>query len=315
MTVSLITLSDLELLQLSGPDSERLLQGQVTCDMQKLSTTQALPGAYCTVKGRVITDFLALQHDHNILLRTPPGLAGSLQQTLGKYAVFFDTSLEQVSDQWQCHGLLGEQANLALEAFSPDAAPASPWQCWQQTGCLVVRLPGPVLRYEIISQPSHPLLEAISGHCQPGTLEQWQLADMQSGLYPLEFAETGQFTPQVLNHDLLGLVDFRKGCYTGQEIIARMHYRGKAKRRLFTLHSEQPVNTKLQGLESLYVSSAAGAANGKATVNRLLADSDGILWLQTVLDVAAVEAARSGDQPLQLFSDERSVATLRVETP
>jgi len=310
MTVTMIPLSDLDLLQFTGPDSLRLLQGQLTCNMQGLCSTQALPGAYCTVKGRIVADFIALLHDDDILLRCQTGMAEILQQALSKYAVFFDTSMNVVTHQWQRTGLLGAQAAAVLEQAGVQSIPAGDWQCVQGDGYMIVRMPGPELRFELLTTTDHPLLLSLTDTCESGKLRDWQLADIQSGLFPISRADSEQFTPQVLNHDLLGFVDFRKGCYTGQEIIARMHYRGKAKRRLHTLRSRQPLVVTMPPTETLYVSTTAIASVASMQVLRVMRDAEGIIWLQAVLDSSVADRSAEAEGGLILSAADETIAEL-----
>src|SRR5690606_31052541 len=111
-----------------------------------------------------------------------------------------------------------------------------------------------------------PILEELRNRALPAAAEHWQLADIQAGAIHITPALQEQHTPQVLNYDLHGLVDFRKGCYTGQEIVARMHYRGTAKRRLQRLEMPASLLGQLTqtGGPALELVAAASTADGQA---------------------------------------------------
>ena len=155
-------------IKLSGPDSRKFLQGQVTCDMDSLSPTNSIEGAHCTPKGRMVFLFTAhCDADGGIILEVHPSIIDSALASLKKYGVFFKTEITDISDSY-----LNNQTNLSdLERLRAGKA-------------------------EVVAE----------------TLE--------------------MFIPQMLNLDALGYISFKKGCYTGQEIIARAHYRGAVKRRM-----------------------------------------------------------------------------------
>jgi folate-binding protein YgfZ len=158
-------------IKLSGPDSGKFLQGQVSCDMNSLSPSNSIDGAHCTPKGRMVFLFTAHgNEDGSIVLEAHPSIIETAIASLKKYAVFFKTEITDVSDSYS-----NSQAELSdLERL--------------RTG-----------RAEVVAE----------------TIE--------------------MFIPQMLNLDALGYINFKKGCYTGQEIIARAHYRGAVKRRMHHL--------------------------------------------------------------------------------
>ncbi len=237
MTSKLITLESFDLLHVSGPDTDRFLQGQLTCNMTRLTTDHALPGAYCNLKGRVIADFLAIRHGTDVLLFTQSGMAALLKQALEKYAVFFKVSMSIVTQDWQVVALTSPNAGDSPAWAVGDA----PYHCQVLDNGLAVRLPGPWLR-TVVMWPANAPCPIDCPDLDVGTQNDWALACIEAGMIQLTPEQSGLYTPQLLNHDINGTVDFRKGCYTGQEVVARMHYRGTAKKRLYlaTAHPETP---------------------------------------------------------------------------
>jgi tRNA-modifying protein YgfZ len=211
-------ISPFALLQIAGADSERLLQGQLTCDVSKLNDQHWTLGACCTAKGRMVANFVIARRGNEFLLRLPTEQAAALQAHLGKYAVFYKVNL-QISD-WQLSGAWPETAGAAWSAN------------WQEDG---VQLCWPDGRTE------------IWGRALPAgiTLDnpRWQLADIEMGLVWVREATREHWIPQHVHWDILGGVNFRKGCYTGQEVVARVQYLGKSKRQLALVHCETPPDT------------------------------------------------------------------------
>ncbi len=236
MTMELTIPGDFSLLSVRGADARRFLQGQLSCDMNELSTQHSLPGAYCNLKGRVIADFVVCDSGEQLLLRCAPGMAARLSEALSRYAVFFKVDLQDTRSTWRRYGMIGE---AALQNFSENfqsPAPEQPWETVSTGGLMAIRLPGSTPRLEILS----PFDNKLPPHEIVNQATAWHLEDIRAGIVHVGEARSEQYTPQVLNYDLNGTINFRKGCYTGQEIVARMHYRGKARRRLYHLVANAP---------------------------------------------------------------------------
>lgn len=223
----------------SGHDSARFLQGQLSCNVDKLTPTQSLRGTLCNLKGRVITNLQLLADPDGIVMLTQHGMREKMLATLNKYRVFFKAEFSPCDARLTAIGLGGSKVQALAEALSI-VLPAQADQCHTQPGLRVVRLPQSGLnahpRFLLVaeSDTAAALLEQLqqTGATQlPPAL--WRLADIRGGLVNLRPAQSEQYTPQLLNYDINGAVDFKKGCYTGQEIVARMHYRAEAKRRLY----------------------------------------------------------------------------------
>lgn len=247
MTSNTTALSHLGLLAISGADAAKFLQGQVTCDVREVSETQSRLGAICNPKGRVLATFRLFQYQTIYYLQMPRELIAQTLQTLQKYAVFFKTQLEDVSAQWQQFGLSSETIDVPLKNVD---------EVIPQDDSVIVHIPGLPPRYLLLTLESNPLSPAlqdlISKHHTSS--EAWQLLDITAGIPSIYLATSGEYTPQQINYPLINGVSFTKGCYTGQEIVARMHYLGKAKQQMyrvqFTNKSMPNLNTKLFAVDS-----------------------------------------------------------------
>lgn len=221
---SIIDLSHLGFLSISGIDSQKFLQGQFTCDLSEISATQTCLGAHCNPQGRIISLFRLFWYQEQYFLQMPLDLIPLALNALKKYGVFFKTVLTNASDSLKSLGYVGNELNTIIPQLPLNADEAVSFK-----NLLIIKLPGLTTRYEIIGSP-----EDIKQIQAPtAALEAWKSIDLQSCI-PTIYAETSEkFLPHDINLPRLKAVSFKKGCYTGQEIIARMEYRAKLKNHLY----------------------------------------------------------------------------------
>jgi tRNA-modifying protein YgfZ len=240
------------ILHISGPDSLKFLQGQTTCDTDQINEQQALNGAYCNPQGRVVCDFLLLQlgEDHYGLRMRRKIMANS-KAVFGKYIIFSKAELDDSREHWQTLACWGEDAAPALAALFPKI-PTQHLETVQGDGYTLVQLDQAGTRFEcqIDSGRQPELAKTISNTLQKGDEQSWQALDINSGIARIEPETIEEFIPQMVNYDITAHVNFTKGCYTGQEVVARMHYRGKPKRRMY-LATLAPGSNPVAG-EALY---------------------------------------------------------------
>lgn len=226
-----------DLLLVSGKDRQRFLQGQLSCDLNRLSDKIRLRGALCNLKGRVISDVQLWQHDDSIIMQCPQGMADKIRGSLAKYQVFFKTDIEPVNTRFRCIG---------VSLYDDQRCDLTQLQNWPGGIDQVLIAPGMKVtrinvgtskpaRYEMLLESDHAnamqLMDALSNSMQAGQTSDWRLQDIQDGIAHIHPGQEEIFTPQLLGYDLNGTIDFKKGCYTGQEVVARMYYRAEAKRR------------------------------------------------------------------------------------
>ncbi len=217
MTVEGTTLlPDFSLLSVTGADAATFLQGQVTCDVVNLPPRQAGLGAFCSPKGRVISTFIIWRRMEDFVLLVPADLAMPLLERLSRYVLRAKVELSVLTDQYAVGIIVSAQSDL------PENYPAKPWAASEETLCLPA-----------IDGVRRWLTIRCEGAVEPTVLAGWQSQDICLGWPWLTLATSEHYIPQSLNLDKLGAVSFNKGCYTGQEIVARTHYLGKAKRSLF----------------------------------------------------------------------------------
>lgn len=227
-----VNLQSAAVVLIRGQDALKFLQGQVTCDVRELANGNSRLGAQCSPKGRVILSFRAFQLDQETLaLRIPSSMTENARQSFGKYIVFSKAKLE-TEPGLVVFGLYGEKASaLAGQLFSQ--LPSENETFTEAAGNYLVRLEND--RYECwVSEANRDAYaQQLTQLAREGDENDWNLMDIRAGLASV-YPETRElFTPQELNYQLVNAINFRKGCYTGQEIIARLHYRGKLKRHMY----------------------------------------------------------------------------------
>ncbi len=225
-------LSHLGILRFSGPDALKFLQGQISNDTNRLADGSSLFAAYSSPQGRVLALIYLLPHSSGIAGIVPRELLASTLERLKKFVLRAKVKIEDAGDDWVVAGCNSEAALRNLGLPIPDA----PGRYVEHNGIGVAAV-GTEHRYWVIGPASAAALAAPTpGSPAAAQVERdWRLADIHAGL-PQVYSSTSEiFVAQMLNLDLLDGISFTKGCYTGQEIIARTQHLGRIKRRLFRL--------------------------------------------------------------------------------
>ncbi|PHN18900.1 folate-binding protein YgfZ [Pseudomonas sp. ICMP 460] len=219
-------------LAVRGADAAKFLQGQLTCNLNYLSDTQASLGARCTQKGRMQSSFRILLQGDGVLLAMATELLEPQLADLKKYAVFSKSRLTDESAAWVRFGL--SQADHALASLGLDL-PAETDSVVRTETFIALRVsPGRAELWVPIEQ-AEAVRNSLATQLQHADLNDWLLGQIRAGIGQVMPQTRELFIPQMLNLQAVGGVSFKKGCYTGQEIVARMQYLGKLKRRLYRL--------------------------------------------------------------------------------
>ena len=219
------------LIRAEGADADSFLQGQLSNDLRKLVPSQAQLSSYNSPKGRMLAVLTLSRDDAGISLELPRSLAEPILKRLRMFVLRAKLSL-QLSDD-SLLGLRGPAAEACLQAAGL-AIPAGTLGCTQQQDIRVIRRHGDSPRFSL-QGPREKLLSLLKSWSTIDALQSgdWALDDLRAGL-PLVLPETqDHFVAQMANMDWLDGIAFDKGCYTGQEIVARLHYLGQLKRRMF----------------------------------------------------------------------------------
>jgi hypothetical protein len=216
-----------------GDDAAGFLQGQTTGDMQALRIGETGCGAFCTPKGRVIANFRVVRVNEGFHLLLAADLVEAVRQRLQIFVLRSRVTLEPLGHHWQLLGILGtglpHDEPAPKTAMATDHSPGWP----EAAGYSLMKLHDGTPRQVLVIDAWRPdLLASLSRQAQPLHPDAWRLQDILAGFPLVKAATREEFLPQMLNLDLLGGISFKKGCYTGQEIVTRTHYLGKLKRRM-----------------------------------------------------------------------------------
>lgn len=239
-TEVLADLSHLSLIAVSGVDAASFLQGQLTNDIRQVDGGHSQLSAYCNPQGRMLAVLRVFLRDDAFLLQLPASLRDGIMARLRMYVLRAKVKLASADDEWQRIGLAGPRAPELLREQLGEAPPREIDQCARQGELQIVRLPGAQPRYLIVGPVAglRALWQSIAAAARPVGAPCWAWLDILAGVPTVYPQTSGAFVPQMANLDLLHGVSFDKGCYAGQEIVARLHYRGKLKQRMVRLHLE-----------------------------------------------------------------------------
>jgi len=296
-----ISLAEYGAIALQGEEQSKYLQGQVTCDVNTLEDNNLLLGAHCDAKGKVFSVFRLINRQQTHLLLQPTASISQSLAELKKFGVFAKVAIEQTTDL-AFYAVAGKNATTILHQQFVEL-PNSLTPVLQVGSTTIVYLAGKLKRYLIIDEAK--TVERIISDFSLATYSQalWSLIEINEG-FPLLSPETvSSYVPQMLNLQAIHGISFTKGCYLGQETVARMQYLGKNKRALFSLKSSDANNDSITLQAGDIIEQQLGENWRKAgDVLASYISDDGIYYLQAVLasDIDSTTNLRikSHEQPL-----------------
>jgi hypothetical protein len=295
-------LTDLGLLAVAGDEGPKFLHGQLTNDVEHLAPGVAQWYGYCTAKGRLLSTSLGWRETDAVLLTVARPQAEGLRKRLSMFVL---RAKAKVADRSDATVLLGIGGAAAAAALAAAGLPAPlPMATASADRAVVVGLP-PVRVGEtdcprwLLAVPDErlqALWSGLAGSLAPAASQVWRWTEVLAGIPRIAAGASEQFVPQMVNFEVVGGVSFRKGCYPGQEVVARSQYLGKLKRRMFAAH--------LDGAEPAPGSDVVPAAGGQPSGQVVLAapNPGGGVDLLFESQIAAVEAGplTAGGAALQL---------------
>jgi folate-binding protein YgfZ len=222
------------IIQITGDEKFNYLQGQITADINSLKDNNILLACHCNFKGKIWSVFYALVWQESILLMTHNSVIEQSLNELNKYGVFAKVEINNQSDNWQIIGGSGDVFESAIKQLF-DELPIGDGTVISNASGLVISIEQPQQRY-LVLQPNEADERLTFDSLKDS--EQWEIADIKSGLGDIKASTTDEYVPQMLNLQALNAIDFEKGCYMGQEVIARTKYLGRNKRAGFILKTE-----------------------------------------------------------------------------
>ena len=282
----LVDLSHNAILAVTGDDATAFLHGQLTNDLQSLPEGAAQWSGWCSAKGRLLATFLLLRRADGYLLMLPAEIAGAVAKRLGMFVLRSKVKIADASDSLVRLAFAGKTAAVIVArelGFTPD-----PMRSVEKNGATCIALDAE--RFVILApmEKAPALWEKLAENAAPAGPDAWAWSLVRAGIPVVTAATQEAFVPQMANFDLVGGLSFRKGCYPGQEIVARTQYRGILKRRMAIAHLSGDLRPAAG--ESLY-----GAAFGEQAAGTILNVAPAPGGGYDVLVVAQLESLAEGD--------------------
>ena len=226
-------LSHLGVIAVQGDDAASFLQGQLTQDFALLGQAEARLAAFCSAKGRMLASFVGFRRGPSeILLVVSRDILAPTLKRLSMFVLRAKAKLRDATAEFDLYGLAGDAAS------GTGQLPQAPWSKTDQGNASIVRL------YPADGQ-ARSLWLAPAGEAAPAgpalELDDWLWSEVRSGIATITAPIAEAFVPQMLNYESVGGVNFKKGCYPGQEVVARSQFRGTLKRRAYLAHSDAPM--------------------------------------------------------------------------
>lgn len=231
----LAPLSRFSLIRAAGDDAATFLHNLLSNDIQHLARNRAVRCGFCSPKGRLLADFLIWREDHDYLLQLSADIQPSLLRKLGMYVLRSKVKLTDAGDDIVLLGLAGESTVAALKAASLEI-PCAPMDVTHSTAGSVIRLDERRCQLALRPDAAAGIWSQLATQATPVGIAAWRWLEIAAGIPHISAATQEEFVPQMANLELIGGVSFTKGCYPGQEVVARTKYLGKVKRRTFRVH-------------------------------------------------------------------------------
>ncbi len=290
-----------------GEESQSFLQGQLTNDVRSVDEYTHQLSGYCSPKGRLLALFQLFMRDGDYYLQLPQPLLEATLKRLRMFVLRSKVTLDDVSDQLVRFAVAGPAAEKMLGEKLAEL-PSGGFEAVTIDGVTVLRLTGPVSRYMLCGEPGamQSLWQAMrDAGATPVGNGAWEWLTIQAG-QPSVVADTIEaFVPQMLNLQLINGVSFKKGCYTGQEIVARMQYLGKLKRRMYLAHTE--TQHQPHPGDELY-SPESGSGQGAGRIVTVAASPNGGYDMLAVMEISGVESG-------EFYLDESQQTRLTIKQP
>ncbi|MDD5296515.1 MAG: folate-binding protein [Rhodocyclaceae bacterium] len=276
-------LTHLGLIRIAGDDAVDYLQNLTSNDVKKLPADQAEFNSLNSAKGRMVASLLTWRDDSDLMLLLSRDLQAPVQKKLTMYILRSKVKLTDASGEQRLLGLAGSQAAALLEGAGLPV-PAADMGITRMSGGSVIRLSAQRFMLVVDAASTPALWQTLSAGARPVGTAAWRWLDIQAGIPRVSLPTQEQFVPQMINFDALGGLSFTKGCYPGQEVVARTRYLGKIKRRMFLAHADicPPAGT------ALFAPSTLEQACGN--VVDAVAAPDGGFDLLAVIQIPCVEA-------------------------
>ncbi len=289
----LADLSHFGLIHFSGEDAQSFLQGQVSCDVKAINPSAtrstALYGSYCNPKGRMLASFLMWHDSGGYVMQLPSALQAAIQKRLSMYVLRAKVKLTGSGDALVRIGAAGEHAEtLVREVLG--AVPGPSLEVIHVQAGSVIRLAQDRFELLVPTGQGQTVWERLSKNAVPVGASCWDWLEIKAGIPVITTPTQEQFVPQMANLDAIGGISFQKGCYPGQEIVARAQYLGKIKRRMVLANIKPPPEASIEAGDELF-SADMGEQSSGMIVNSASVP-DGGFDVLAVIQTSSIEAGK-----------------------
>jgi len=244
-------LSQYGLIVVAGPDAASFMQGQFTNDVTEVDSKHAQLNAFCNNKGRMISNFTLFQYQENYFISLHKDLINTTIESLQRYILRAQVAVQDVTAQLVPIGISGETAvkklTEVMQTSDGTKLTNSPYSVSANDDYIAIKTADDMPRYHVFAEmeKAQKLWSSLSNEVTTVHNSAWEYLNIQAGLPVISQNTQEAFVPQMANMELLNAVNFKKGCYTGQEIVARMHYLGKLKKRMYKVHIATNDNSQI----------------------------------------------------------------------
>jgi tRNA-modifying protein YgfZ len=252
-----VPLTHLGLIDVSGEDAKTFLHSQLTSDINHLADSQVQHSGWCTAKGRMQASFLAWRSGESYQLTISADLQEATQKRLQMFVLRTKVKIASLTDSTILLGLSGPQAEEAL-ADAGLSCPAEAMTTTSSDGTSILRLDATRFIVAAPEASKATLWQKLTVKARPAGIPTWRWLDIQSAFPLVTLATKEEFVPQMADFEKIGGVSFHKGCYPGQEIVARTQYLGKVKRHLYRVTSPEALKAGDELFAPEYLDQACG---------------------------------------------------------
>ncbi|MGQ5524903.1 CAF17-like 4Fe-4S cluster assembly/insertion protein YgfZ [Chitinimonas sp. PSY-7] len=268
-SAALVPLTHFGLIRFSGEETIAFLHGQLSSDVKKLTTNTCQYSSYSTPKGRMLASLLILPEAEDRLLMLPRDLAPTIQKRLSMFVMRSKTKASNASDERILLGLAGPEAARLVQQVLTTELPGESMQVSSINDGWLIRLGADRFLLNVLPGSAETIWQKLcTAGATPAGADCWTLSDIRAGIPWIQSTTQEAFVPQMANMELIGAVSFKKGCYPGQEIVARTQYLGKLKRRTFRVVAD----TAMQVGDAIYSPEMNGQASGQIALAAPLGD-------------------------------------------
>ena len=285
---NLIKLDQYDLIEIKGKDAREFLNNQFTNDLKSLSENESSLGAWCSIKGRVLYTFRIWCENESFSLLLPSVQTESFLKKLRMFILRSDVTIDQNQDKF-VYGLSGNKTDQL-----PENIPENNHSLINSDNDLVIGIPAPIPRFIIISDHEKN---------EHGSTDNWRLLDILAGIPEVLPKTADMFLPQMLDLENLGGLSFQKGCYPGQEIVARVKYRGELKKQLYKARTK--TSNRIEAGAALVITNDGQTLAGHIVSAALLDENN---WAV----LAAINISAAMNDKISLKEDNSAILQLEI---